>query len=87
MTIAGYRSVWCPEEDQDKTGMPMRTASGPVPNAVIVATMNVVFLIVNVVSLYAMVQYLHMWYIGAQIVHTVVISALSYIVSDWIFKE
>jgi len=49
--------------------------------------MNVFFLIGNTVSLYLMVQYLHMWYIGAQMILTVVISILSFIISGRIFKS
>ncbi|MFH0890662.1 MAG: GtrA family protein [Candidatus Liptonbacteria bacterium] len=49
--------------------------------------MTVSFLIGNTVSLYLMVQYLHMWYIGAQMILTVVISILSFIISGRIFKS
>jgi dolichol-phosphate mannosyltransferase len=54
---------------------------------VLYVTMNVMFLIGNVCLLYIMVQYLHMWYIGAQIILTVVFSTLSYFISDRIFKD
>ncbi|MBU0634006.1 MAG: GtrA family protein [Candidatus Omnitrophica bacterium] len=48
--------------------------------------MNISFLIGNTVFLYLMVQYLHMWYIGAQMILTVIISILSFIISGQIFK-
>lgn len=48
--------------------------------------MTVSFLIGNTAFLYLMVQYLYMWYIGAQMILTVVISTLSFIVSGKIFK-
>lgn len=50
-------------------------------------TMNVSFLMGNIVCLYVMVEYLHMWYIGAQIILTVVISTLSYFISGMIFRN
>lgn len=49
--------------------------------------MTVSFLIGNTTLLYLMVQYLHMWYIGAQMILTVVISILSFIISGRIFKS
>lgn len=49
--------------------------------------MIVSFLAGNTVFLYLMVEYLHMWYIGAQVILTVVISALSFIISGRIFKS
>ncbi len=49
--------------------------------------MTVSFLIGNTLFLYLMVQYLHMWYIGAQMILTVVISILSFIFSGKIFKN
>ena len=49
--------------------------------------MIVSFLVGNAVLLYLMVQYLHMWYIGAQMILTVVISILSFIISGRIFKS
>ena len=55
--------------------------------AVLYITMTVCFLIGNTVFLYLMVQYLHMWYIGAQMILTVVFSALSFIISGRIFRE
>ncbi|MBI2644869.1 GtrA family protein [Candidatus Uhrbacteria bacterium] len=53
---------------------------------VLYVTMTVALLIGNTASLYFMVQYLHMWYIGAQIILTVVISILSFGISKKIFK-
>ncbi len=49
--------------------------------------MTVSFLILNTLCLYLMVQYLHMWYIGAQMILTVVISILSFVFSGKIFKN
>ena len=49
--------------------------------------MAVSFLIGNTLFLYLMVQYLHMWYIGAQVILTVIISILSFIISGRIFKN
>ena len=49
--------------------------------------MTILFLILNTLCLYLMVQYLHMWYIGAQMILTVVISILSFIFSGKIFKN
>jgi len=54
---------------------------------VLYVAMTVSFLIGNTASLYLMVQYLHMWYIGAQIILTVVISILSFFISGRIFKS
>jgi len=54
---------------------------------VLYATMTVSFLIGNTVLLYLMVEYLHMWYIGAQVILTVVVSTLSFIISGRIFKS
>lgn len=48
--------------------------------------MTASFLIGNTIFLYLMVQYLHLWYIGAQIILTVVISILSFFISRRIFK-
>ncbi len=53
---------------------------------VLYATMTISFLIGNAVFLYLMVQNLHMWYIKAQIILTLVISILSFIISGRIFK-
>ena len=49
--------------------------------------MLVSLLIGNTVFLYRMVEYLQMWYIGAQVILTVVISILSFIISIRIFKN
>ena len=49
--------------------------------------MLVSLLIGNTVFLYLMVEYLQMWYIGAQVILTVVISILSFIISGRIFKN
>ncbi|HEY9481247.1 MAG TPA: GtrA family protein [Candidatus Paceibacterota bacterium] len=54
---------------------------------VLYVLMTISFLIGNTVFLYLMVQYLHMWYIGAQMILTVVISILSFILSGRIFKN
>ena len=54
---------------------------------VLYVAMTVSFLIGNTASLYLMVQYLHMWYIGAQMILTVVISILSFFISGRIFKS
>lgn len=54
---------------------------------VLYVAMTVSFLVGNTVFLYLMVQYLHMWYIGAQMILTVVISILSFIISGRIFKS
>ena len=53
---------------------------------VLYATTMISFLIGNTVFLYLMVEYLHMWYIGAQMILTAVISALSFVISSRIFK-
>lgn len=44
------------------------------------------FLAGNTVFLYLMVEYLHMWYIAAQVILTAVISILSFIITSRIFK-
>jgi len=49
--------------------------------------MMVSFLVGNAVFLYLMVEYLHMWYIAAQVILTAVISALSFIISGRIFSN
>lgn len=49
--------------------------------------MTVSFLIGNTLLLYLMVEYLHLWYIGAQVILTIVISVLSFIISGRIFKN
>ncbi|MFA6459314.1 MAG: GtrA family protein [Candidatus Paceibacterota bacterium] len=54
---------------------------------VLYVAMTISFLIGNTVFLYLMVQYLHMWYIGAQMILTVLISILSFIFSGRIFKN
>ena len=54
---------------------------------VLYVAMTVSFLIGNTVLLYLMVEYLHMWYVGAQMILTVVISILSFIISGRIFKS
>lgn len=54
---------------------------------VLYVVMTICFLIGNTGFLYLMVQYLHMWYIGAQVILTVVISILSFIISGRIFKN
>lgn len=54
---------------------------------VLYAAMTVSFLVGNTVFLYFMVEYLHMWYIGAQVILTAVISILSFIISGKIFKN
>lgn len=54
---------------------------------VLYVAMTVSFLVGNTVFLYLMVEYLHMWYIGAQVILTAVISVLSFIISGKIFKN
>jgi len=54
---------------------------------VLYAAMTVSFLIGNTLLLYLMVEYLHLWYIGAQVILTIVISVLSFIISGRIFKN
>ena len=54
---------------------------------VLYTLMTVSFLALNTLCLYLMVQYLHIWYIGAQMILTVVISILSFIFSGKIFKN
>ena len=53
---------------------------------VLYVTMMISFLIGTIVFLYLMVQYLHMWYIGAQMILTLVTSILGFIISGRIFK-
>lgn len=48
--------------------------------------MFVSFLVGNTVSLYLMVERLHMWYIEAQLIITIIISILSFIISGKIFR-
>jgi dolichol-phosphate mannosyltransferase len=47
--------------------------------------MSVLFVVGNALSLYLMVQCLHMWYIGAQMILTVVITVISFVISRRIF--
>lgn len=54
---------------------------------VLYTAMTASFLVGNTVFLYLMVEYLHMWYIGAQAILTAVISVLSFIISGKIFKN
>lgn len=54
---------------------------------VLYVAVTVSFLIGNAVFLYLMVQYLHMWYIGAQMILTVIISIISFTISGKIFKN
>ncbi len=54
---------------------------------VLYAAMTVSFLIGNTVSLYLMVQYLHMWYIGAQMILTAVGSLLHFSISGRICQS
>jgi putative flippase GtrA len=49
-------------------------------------TMSVSFIIVNSIFLYLMVQHLHMWYITAQMILTVVLTIVSFILCQKIFK-
>lgn len=49
--------------------------------------MTISFLIGNTVFLYLMVEYLHMWYIAAQVILTAVISVLSFIILGRIFRN
>ena len=49
--------------------------------------MTVSLMVLNMLCLYFMVQYLHLWYIGAQMILTVIISILNYICSGKIFKN
>ncbi|KKS83538.1 MAG: GtrA-like protein [Parcubacteria group bacterium GW2011_GWA2_43_11] len=54
---------------------------------VLYIAMTLSFLVGNTVFLYLMVQYLHMWYIGAQLILTVVFSISSFIFSGLIFNN
>jgi dolichol-phosphate mannosyltransferase len=54
---------------------------------VLYVTMAVSFLAGNTLLLYLMVEYLRLWYIGAQLILTIVISVLSFIISGRIFKH
>jgi len=54
---------------------------------VLYIAMTISFLVGNALFLYLMVEYLHMWYIGAQVILTVGISILSFIISGRIFKN
>ncbi|MEK7176812.1 MAG: GtrA family protein [Patescibacteria group bacterium] len=49
--------------------------------------MTISFLIGNTLLLYLMVEYLYMWYIGAQVILTIVISILSFTISTRIFRN
>jgi len=54
---------------------------------VLYVAMTIFLLVSNTLSLYLMVRCLHMWYIEAQMILTVVISILSFIISGRIFKS
>ena len=54
---------------------------------VLYVAMTVSFLIGNTVFLYLMVEYMHMWYITAQVILTIIISTLSFIISGRIFRN
>jgi len=49
--------------------------------------MTIFFLICNTVFLYFLVEYIRMWYIGAQVILTILISCLSFIISGRIFTN
>jgi len=54
---------------------------------VLYVAMTVSFLVGNTLFLYLMVEYLHMWYIGAQVILTAIISVLGFIISGRIFRN
>lgn len=49
--------------------------------------MSISFLVANALLLYAMVQYLHMWYIWAQMILTVILTVTSFFITSRIFKK
>jgi len=51
------------------------------------ATMKTLFLVANTVLLYLMVEYLHLWYMAAQVMLTVLLTVVGFIVSNRIFRN
>lgn len=43
------------------------------------------FYVTGAVSMYVMVEWLHIWYMYAQVILTVIISIISFVVTKWIF--
>jgi len=54
---------------------------------VLYVAMILTFFGLNLLFLYLMVEYLHLWYIGAQGILTILFSVLSYFGTRWIFKK
>jgi putative flippase GtrA len=54
---------------------------------VLYVSMTSSFFVGNTLCLYLMVQHLHMWYIGAQMILTIIISIVSFILTSRIFKD
>ena len=50
-------------------------------------SMMVSFLAANAALLFLLVEYLHLWYVAAQAILTVIISVLSFIISGRIFRN
>lgn len=51
------------------------------------ATMTAILFIINIMFLYALVEYLHIWYIAAQVIVTAILIPISFIVSRRIFAD
>ncbi len=51
------------------------------------AIMTTAFFIINLVLLYILVEYVHLWYLLAQFFITVLLTATSYLVSKLIFTD
>ncbi len=54
--------------------------------AVSYAVMAAVLFVSNLLLLYALVEYVHIWYLGAQVIVTVVLTVASYFVTRRIFS-
>lgn len=51
------------------------------------ALMVVILFATNLFLLYLLVEYCHFWYIFAQIIVTIIVTIMSYFISQWIFKK
>lgn len=51
------------------------------------AVMAATLFVANLILLYALVEYVHIWYLGAQVLVTFVLTAASYLVTSRIFSN
>lgn len=51
------------------------------------AALAATLFVLNVVLLYALVEYAHLWYLAAQVIVTIVLTIISFFVTRWIFSH